>query len=58
MHQARSVKWSAVKFGNDGILAAAHIGKLKTADVMLTDVLQESGITNNLFSGGRLDEKG
>ena len=40
LHQNRSVKSSAVKFGNDGILAASHIGKLKTVKVMLTAVLK------------------
>ena len=58
LHQTHSVKSSAVKFGNDGILAASHIGNLKTADVVLTDVLKVPGITKNLISKGRLDEKG
>ena len=49
---------SSVKFGNNAILKAAHVGKLKTDPLILSDVLMVSGLTRNLISAGKLDDKG
>ena len=57
LDDARSVS-SSVKFGNSGILKAARVRKLITVKVVLTGVLMVPGLTRNLVSEGRLDDKG
>ena len=41
---------SSVKFGDNGILQAAHVEKLITDEVVLTGVLMLPGLTRNLVS--------
>ena len=49
---------SSVRFGNNGVLKVAHIGKLNTKHIILHDVLMNPRLSRNLISEGKLDEKG
>ena len=48
---------SSVRFGNNGLLKA-HIGKFITRHVILHNVLMVPGLSRNLISEGKLDDKG
>ena len=43
--------------GTMGGLKVAHIGKLNTKHVILHDVLMVPGLSRNLISEGKLDDK-